>query len=116
MDSKKITSRKYKPSTLKKNPEVLDFVNAFEKKLSFDSGSGLEELQKKVKGLQISSKTERARGVLKKTMDTKKKLTGLLNENKSSLTALQQRKKTIDEENKKILKALDELEKLESKK
>jgi hypothetical protein len=116
MDSKKTVSRKYKPSSVRKNDEVMDFVNVFEKKLSLDSGSGLEELQKKVKNLQVSSKNERVRGVLKKAGETKKKLTGLLNENRSSLLALQQRKKTIAEENKRILKALDELERIESKK
>jgi hypothetical protein len=116
MDNKKTVSRKYKPSSVRKNEDVLDFVNVFEKKLSIDSGNGLEELQKKVKGLQISSKNERSRGVLKKAGETKRKLTGLLDKNKGSLLALQERKKTIAEENKRILKALDELEKLESKK
>jgi DNA-binding transcriptional regulator GbsR (MarR family) len=107
-----LSSKRYKPSTLKKNADIVDLNDIFLNKMSFTNE--IEELQSKVKDLKLSSSAKaRSRGIVKKTTETKSKLSVLLEKNKASTKLLDQSKKTLEAENKRILKLFSDLEKLE---
>lgn len=107
-----LSNKRYKPSTLKKNADILDLNDSFLDKMKL--GNEIEELQSKVKDLKLSSSVKaRSRGIMKKTTETKSKLSVLLEKNKASTKLLEDRKKTLESENKRILKLFSDLEKLE---
>ena len=97
--------KRYKPPSLYKNADIKDLTDIFNRSsIKLDN---LNELSVKISGLKLSSKTK---GISKKINDTKKQLKTMGLKNKKSIKILDSAKKSLADENKRILAMLDSLE------
>jgi|APGre2960657404_1045060.scaffolds.fasta_scaffold02198_3 hypothetical protein len=96
--------KRFKAPSLYKNSEIKDLISVLSKSSIGDNS--VDILSSKVSNLKLASKT---RGVSKKITETKNQLKSFETKNKKSLKNVESIKKSLADENKRILALLDSL-------
>ena len=96
--------KRFKAPSLYKNGEIKDLISVLSKSSIGDNS--VDILSSKVSNLKLASKT---RGVSKKITETKNQLKSFETKNKKSLKNVESIKKSLADENKRILALLDSL-------